>query len=1127
MVNPAGYNPQEGSVKPLRRSVLRNTPFEEKAMRRTIRSAFGCILLALACLIAATACSQPEQQVPGNVDMLIVKVIDDTQVKTIGPQGNADITHYVITVINEAEDIRQQSGYLAKGAQFVVSNVPAGEWYAIVDAYVSRDDGSYVKVAGATSAKTLVNAGQKTVLEVVLDSLDQVLSGDVSLTLRMPALLASEGSTFHYQYTISGLGDDLSLFIYNSPVLEGATGAGGIASIVIDALDAGLMQGSYMFGITVFDGTDEAGSTVVRRGVDVMRLVNGLPAAGVIDLASYASDQTFQVTVTDSIGDILVPEIVDGKDVYVLDGNSGELTITLLSPLSANETIEWYVDGQPDETVDTSGAADGIYVLSFDHGSHTVTAIVRDTNTLMSVGSIDEFKVVRSNIEFIEKIDLSSLFSYETNDDGVNTITITGFKEGAVDKNIQPDNDRIFEIPSQIDGKTVTQIGTNAFGQYGRRNNSVTIYENSPEYKILSGKLVLPDSLILIGEGAFDMTLFNDIDFGSGLQKIMYNGLNFYDDFIDKINGILFNLRILHLEFPSSLKYIGPDIIYGRFDTIYFPENIETLTTSEGNHSSSYDSRYTCISTDDHIYDMCIYSGQPKESFLATTYNYLGTVAKGSTASQQLTDPSQWFFNVPRKEYHAIINNDSRPYHVPQPVIAVDDGVSISCEKAFAHIYYTLDGTDPDVSDNLYEGDMIMDIMDSLADKEEVTLKAVAYVGNGIYSDVAVKTISLSDVIFNFELNEDQRSYTLTGIKLEALPITDGLEIPAYHNGLPVTAIGTLAFQSDELKMSFPEAYNKSILGMAAETGYQGNNVEEAFDMIVEALSKAKELGAYDGGQVVMDIAWDDAESLAEGLAYVIAFSMIDATPLEISGAITIPETVGRIGAAAFMNCRITSVEVANVYPSSVSEGIIETCAFFGCPALESVTIPEGFTIIGHNAFWECLSLKNIIIPDSITTIGERAFAMTSLTNITIPESVTTIGAGAFYYCSLLESIALPGNIISIGYGTFKDCFSLTDITIPEEVTSIGIGAFAECSSLKSITIPEHVASIGSEAFIRCASLTSIFIPEKVTEIGARVFQTCDELVDVYCESLSKPDGWNDKWLGDSSAQVHWGCSDQ
>ena len=77
------------------------------------------------------------------------------------------------------------------------------------------------------------------------------------------------------------------------------------------------------------------------------------------------------------------------------------------------------------------------------------------------------------------------------------------------------------------------------------------------------------------------------------------------------------------------------------------------------------------------------------------------------------------------------MNNDSVPYTVPEPAISVDGGnVTITCEKAFAHIYYTMDGSEP-TKDNgiLYEGSF------SLADG--VTVKAVAYVGNGIYSTVA------------------------------------------------------------------------------------------------------------------------------------------------------------------------------------------------------------------------------------------------------------------------------------------------------------------------------------------------------------------------------------------------------
>ena len=77
------------------------------------------------------------------------------------------------------------------------------------------------------------------------------------------------------------------------------------------------------------------------------------------------------------------------------------------------------------------------------------------------------------------------------------------------------------------------------------------------------------------------------------------------------------------------------------------------------------------------------------------------------------------------------MNNDSVPYTVPEPAISVDGGnATITCDKAFAHIYYTIDGADP-TADNgtLYETPFSAEIGQ--------TIRAVAYVGNGIYSTVA------------------------------------------------------------------------------------------------------------------------------------------------------------------------------------------------------------------------------------------------------------------------------------------------------------------------------------------------------------------------------------------------------
>ena len=202
------------------------------------------------------------------------------------------------------------------------------------------------------------------------------------------------------------------------------------------------------------------------------------------------------------------------------------------------------------------------------------------------------------------------------------------------------------------------------------------------------------------------------------------------------------------------------------------------------------------------------------------------------------------------------------------------------------------------------------------------------------------------------------------------------------------------------------------------------------------------------------------------------------------SGDITIPSTV-------------------NYNDNSYAVTSIGDSAFYCCPSLTSITIPESVTSIGSSAFERCSSLTSINIPEGVTSISDYTFYYcSSLTSIAIPEGVTSIGEGAFYYCSDLTSITIPKGITSIGYGTFRHCSSLTSITIPEGVTSIGEKAFDDCEGLTSITIPEGVTSIGDRAFSYCSGLTSITIPKGVTAIGYRTFSRCSNLT-----SITIPEG--------------------
>lgn len=440
-------------------------------MRKTIVSVVSLLAISL---IALASCSEPQQNIPGTAS-ISVRVSDNTYAKTITPEDNVNISHYVITVVNEIEGIEQSSGYLTKGSMFTVSNVPAGIWYAKVDAYIDRGNDTYVKVASDQSEPQNVAAGVSTTFTLVLDTLDEVASGDVTVTLKMPVELSSQGKVFWYQYTITGVTNEE--FTHTSKLLSGKTGTDAQATIKLDADTLGLMQGAYRFEITIQD--KETSPILIKKGVDVMRLVNGLEATGTIDLSSYEPDQSFDVTITDKVGDIIIPTLKEDKMLYSLAMHNGSasLTVTLAEPLKSNEVIEWYIDGELDETVNTDEVSSGKYTFLFNApGNHSVVAIVRDLDTLMSVGSIG-FNVVL--IEFSEQ-----LFSFSLNSDK-ESYTVEGLVK-AVGEFKMPESG-VLEIPATYKGKPVTKIEYEAFS--GRKD--------------IVGSVVIPDSVISIGTSAF------------------------------------------------------------------------------------------------------------------------------------------------------------------------------------------------------------------------------------------------------------------------------------------------------------------------------------------------------------------------------------------------------------------------------------------------------------------------------------------------------------------------------------------------------------------------------------------------------------------------------------------------
>ncbi len=216
-----------------------------------------------------------------------------------------------------------------------------------------------------------------------------------------------------------------------------------------------------------------------------------------------------------------------------------------------------------------------------------------------------------------------------------------------------------------------------------------------------------------------------------------------------------------------------------------------------------------------------------------------------------------------------------------------------------------------------------------------------------------------------------------------------------------------------------------------------------------------------------------------------------------------------------------------------IRKGVEVICdhAFSGCMTLSQIAIPNTVLIIGNSAFSSCENLKYFVIPDSVTIIKKSAFHFCySLQRITMPDSITTIESMAFASCDTLENILIPDSVFTIGDKVFDNCCALKNIIIinnqsfvvknnmlidiknkkilvyfgneksviiPDIVSIIGESSFAQKHLLEQITIPESVNRIEHDAFCEC-NLKDIIIPKSVTYIGNSAFYGNNNIEKIY-----------------------------
>jgi hypothetical protein len=219
------------------------------------------------------------------------------------------------------------------------------------------------------------------------------------------------------------------------------------------------------------------------------------------------------------------------------------------------------------------------------------------------------------------------------------------------------------------------------------------------------------------------------------------------------------------------------------------------------------------------------------------------------------------------------------------------------------------------------------------------------------------------------------------------------------------------------------------------------------------------------------------------------------------------------IGQNAFKN--VSDLTGNLTIPNTVI--LIGAQAFYGCNGLNgNLTIGENVKSIGESAFKYCDSLENLTIGENVESIENYAFQYCArLENLTIGENVTSIGIDAFYGCEGLINKDIvdynqPGKIfrdlnnvfyIKSNQGSYyclgkssnvtEDDFPMpaNELIIKDNTKVIANYAFVYCNQLDgNLSIPDSVISIGASAFVVCSFTGNLTIGENVKSIGDNAF---------------------------------------
>ena len=260
----------------------------------------------------------------------------------------------------------------------------------------------------------------------------------------------------------------------------------------------------------------------------------------------------------------------------------------------------------------------------------------------------------------------------------------------------------------------------------------------------------------------------------------------------------------------------------------------------------------------------------------------------------------------------------------------------------------------------------------------------------------------------------------------------------------------------------------------------------------------------------------NEAYCSVDGVLYNIEKTELLCVPGKLTGSVTIPDGIQRVGDYSFAGTGVTEVVLpdslkvigegaflkSSLKEIDLPESVIEIgkYAFQQCLQLEQVELSENLREIPYWSFWEDSKLQKVELPDSIEKIDSSAFERTGIKYVTLGSKLKTLGDSVFNECSQLQYIRVDeanqyfktqDGILYNKEGTkllITPMMISGEVVIPEGVKRLEKNAFTGRKKLEKIVLPDSLEYIGDACFLNCTRLEIISINENVSYIGGGAF---------------------------------------